>query len=345
MSLVTCITVTYGPTPSLVRTVESLVRHRADVDQDIVVVSQPDASGRRENVLPLLDRVTHLALADNIGFGPANGHAVERCDSEYVAFVNPDLVVTEGWAAPLIRALEDDRVAIAAPPLLGSEGELQEAGQAIFADGGTEAIGGARWPADRGSVMFSRDVDYASAACWMMRRETFVALGGFDARFAPAFFEDSDLSMTAWTHGLATRLVVDRPVIHHHEGADATRVALAEASRSTFEAKWADRLAEHPRRDAGRFDARRVRDHRASRRLALIFEGAADSEDLVDVARTAAAEAEANPRARVTLVVPRGDTVERLRRAHRSAGLEVLEVDAVRRADVSWATEVRDAGR
>jgi len=341
----TCITVTYGPTPSLARTVESLVRHRGDVSQDIVVVTQPDGAGRRENPDLLLDRVTHLALADNIGFGPANGHAVARCDSEYVAFVNPDLVVTEGWATPLIRALDDDRVAIAAPPLLGSEGEIQEAGQVIFADGGTEAIGGTHWPADRGSVMFSRDVDYASAACWMMRRETFVALGGFDPRFAPAYFEDSDLAMTAWSWGLVTRLVVDRPVVHRHEGAYADRVMLAEASRSRFEAKWADHLAEQPRRDAGCFDARRVRDHRASRRLALLFEAAADSEDLADVARAAAAEAEANPRDRVTLVVPRGDTVERLRRAHRSAGLEVLDVDTVRRTDVSWATEVRDAGR
>jgi len=345
LSLVTCITVAYGPTPTLPRLVESLGRHAGDVSPDIVVVTQPDPEGCREDVGHLADRARHIRLNENLGFGPANNLAVARCDSEFVAFVNPDLVVTEGWLSPLLRALADPAVAIVAPPLLDGEGRLAEAGQAIFSDGGTEAMGGSHWPDGYDSVMFGRDVDYASAACWVMRRDVFSSLGGFDASYAPAYFEDSDLAMTAYCRGLVSRLVVDRPVVHHHVAASEQRNSLARSSRARFEAKWADRLAEQPRRDAGRFDARRVRDHRASRRIALLFEGAADSEDLVDVASTAAAEAEANPRDRVTLVVPRGDTVGRLRRAHRAAGLEVIAVDTVRRADVSWATEMRSVGK
>jgi hypothetical protein len=37
--------------------------------------------------------------------------------------------------------------------------------------------------------------------------------------------------------------------------------------------------------------------------------------------------------------------VGRLRRQHRFSGLEIVDVEAVRRVDVSWATEVRTVGR
>ena len=345
MSLVTCITVAYGPTPTLPRLVESLERHAGDVSPDIVVVTQPDPEGCREDVGQLADRVRHIRLNENLGFGPANNLAVAECDSEFVAFVNPDLVVTEGWLSPLLRALEDPAVAIAAPPLLDGEGRLAEAGQAIFSDGGTEAMGGSHWPDGYDSVMFARDVDYASAACWVMRRDVFSSLGGFDARYAPAYFEDSDLAMTAWCRGLVSRLVVDRPVVHHHVATSEQRNSVARSSRAAFEQKWVEQLRRQPTRSTRGFDARIVRDHRAARRIACVFEGTMDSDRMARAAAEAGKEAAANPRDRVTLIVPRGATVGRLRREHRAGGLEVLSVESVRRADLSWATEVRSVGK
>ena len=37
-------------------------------------------------------------------------------------------------------------------------------------------------------------VDYCSAACLLLRRDTFLTIGGFDPVFEPAYFEDADLS-------------------------------------------------------------------------------------------------------------------------------------------------------
>ena len=70
-----------------------------------------------------------------------------------------------------------------------------------------------------------------------------------------------------------------------------------------------------------------------------------DSDRMARAAAEAGKEAAANPRDRVTLIVPRGATVGRLRREHRAGGLEVLSVESVRRADLSWATEVRSVGK
>lgn len=341
MALVSCIVVTYGRTPTLARTIESLVRH-ASCEQAIVVVTQPDDLGEREFIDSTWSSVEHVRLDENVGFGPANNLAVSQCDSEFVAFVNPDIVVTEGWQGPLLDALADPLVAIAVPPLLDADGYLAEAGQAIFSDGGTEAMGGERWPGGYDSVMFTRDVDYASAACWVMRRETFLSLGGFDDQYAPAYFEDSDLAMTAWMRGQVTRLVVDRPVVHHHEGASAARVALAEKSRATFEKKWSRELGDQPSRLRFPSQWRSVRDHRAKNRVAFVVRDNIAEPDLERIASDAAVAARRQPRDRVTLVAPQSPSLVRLRRVLRASGLEIVSSDAV--DDMTWATDVRGVG-
>lgn len=334
MAPVTAIIVTYGDTPTLRLAIEALVRHSSRELGRIIVVVQPDAGGVRADVPPSDFFIDIVVLDDNVGFGPANNLAVAMCDSEYVAFVNPDLIVTESWMTPLIGALDDPAVAIAAPPLLDGEGYLVEAGQAILSDGGTHALGGPRWPGEYHELMFSRDLDYASAACWLMRRSTFDQLGGFDSRYAPAYFEDSDLALTAWSQGLATRLVAERPVVHLHEGASPDRVALAERSRRLFQTKWAAQLEGQPSRGLLVESPRSVRDHRASKKVVVMVDGDSDTAVVERAATEAADLARTQPRDRITLVVPDSEIVARLRRQHRGAGLEIITSEYWRGDDV-----------
>jgi GT2 family glycosyltransferase len=339
MAPVTAIIVTYGASPTLRLTIEALVRHSSRELGRIMVVVQPDFGGALADVPTIDFQIDVVVLDDNIGFGPANNLAVSKCDTEYVAFVNPDLIVTEGWMTPLIHALDDPAVAIAAPPLLDGDGYLVEAGQAILSDGGTHALGGPRWSGEYHELMFSRDVDYASAACWLMRRSTFDELGGFDPRFAPAYFEDSDMALTAWSRGLATRLVAERPVVHHHEGASSDRVVLAERSRRSFEAKWAAQLGDQPSRRLISESPRTVRDHRASQKVVIMVDDGSDATVVERAASEAADLARTQPRDRITLVVPNSEIVARLRRQHRGAGLEIITAECWQGDDVE--TEVR----
>jgi GT2 family glycosyltransferase len=217
MPLVSCISVTYGPTPEIFSLLESVQRHAGDITFDMTVMAQPsDEGSMAEEISRRAPWVRVIALDSNIGFGPANNLAIDQAAGDFIALLNPDIVVTEGWLSPLLSALDDRAVFVAAPPLLSAEGRVDEAGQVMFADGGSDAIGGAQWPNDYEQMMFSRDVDYASAACWLMRRAVFLELGGFDPAYAPAYFEDPDLAFTARARGLVTRLVVDRPVVHTH---------------------------------------------------------------------------------------------------------------------------------
>jgi GT2 family glycosyltransferase len=260
-----------------------------------------------------------IAVDENLGFAAANNLAVAESSSEFVAFLNPDLELTEGWLPPLLAAFDDPAVAIAAPVLLHPEGHIDEAGQAVFSDSGSIAIGGRDWPGGPDSylsLMFDRDVDYASAACWVMRRSVFDELGGFATDYWPAYFEDNDLAQRARGAGYVTRLVTCRPVIHHHEGASAERVVIAERSRAVYERIWADELTRKPDRSLLDTDVRAVRDwHCASTTVEEV------TAEQVPVLAVRAAK---DPRNRYTAVLTDGSDPWPLQKRYRSSGLEFI---------------------
>ena len=259
------VSVTYGAAP-LVHALCASFRRHSPRDARLIVIAQPDDAGEceAERVAAMWPWVDVITPGENLGFAGANNLGVATAgDVEVIAFLNPDIELTEGWATPLLAALDDPQVGIAAPVLLTPEGDIDEAGQAVFSDGGSVAVGGPEWPGypqSYESVMIDRDVDYASAACWMMRRAVFDELGGFSDAYWPAYFEDNDLAQRARQAGYVTRLCTTRPVVHHRHGASAERVAIAERSRAVFERTWADLLPTKPDRALLTSDPNAVRD-------------------------------------------------------------------------------------
>ncbi len=92
-----------------------------------------------------------------------------------------------------------------------------------------------------------REVDYCSGACLAIPAELFRELGGFDARYAPAYYEDADL---AFAVRAARRKVYYQPAatIVHFEGQTSGTDETAGVkrhqvvNRGTFAAKWAEAL-------------------------------------------------------------------------------------------------------
>eukprot|EP00955_Chlamydomonas_euryale_P005286 56430-Chlamydomonas_euryale.AAC.1 len=87
-----------------------------------------------------------------------------------------------------------------------------QAGGIVFSDG--NAANYARYAAPSHANLYARRVDYISAACLLMRRETYFQLGGFDPRYERGYYEDTDLAMAVAN---ASRFVVYQPaaVVYH----------------------------------------------------------------------------------------------------------------------------------
>jgi glycosyltransferase involved in cell wall biosynthesis len=126
--------------------------------------------------------------------------------------------------------------------LLFADGRLQEAGGILWRDASGWNFGRADDP-DRPAYNYRKEVDYVSGACLVVRRELWEELGGFDERFAPAYYEDADLCFAARAAGYR---VVYQPAarVFHFEGLsngtdlDAGVKQHQVTNQSVFAEKW-----------------------------------------------------------------------------------------------------------
>lgn len=209
------ITVTFGTGPVVIDALRALVDSMADDDRsyEIIVVDNehPHASRRARNELALSTAgVTVVFPGCNLGFAGGCELGALHATGRVLGFLNPDLAVRPGWLGPLLDEL-DRGASVVAPVFLDPDGTVQEAGHVLYADGSTASI---TTPTTLGGDD-DRTPDYASAACWLMRRDEHERLGGFDAAFHPAYYEDVEFALRAAQLGNGLRVVTDVPVVHH----------------------------------------------------------------------------------------------------------------------------------
>lgn len=79
-------------------------------------------------------------------------------------------------------------------------GYLQEAGGIVWKDGRAWNFGNGEM-LNAAGYNYVRDVDYISGAAVMIRTNLWNEIGGFDERFAPAYYEDTDLAIEVRKRG------------------------------------------------------------------------------------------------------------------------------------------------
>lgn len=179
----------------------------------------------------------------NSGFLLNCNNAATRARGRYLVFLNNDTVVTGGWLSSLVRLMDADAtIAVAGSKLIYPDGQLQEAGGIVWKDGSAWNYGRGKNP-DAPEFNYVKEADYISGASILVRKSFWEEVGGFDARYAPAYCEDSDLAFEARARGYR---VVYQPasVVVHYEGRShgtdvgaGTKAYQIENARKFFD-KW-----------------------------------------------------------------------------------------------------------
>jgi hypothetical protein len=131
---------------------------------------------------------------------------------------------------------------------LEPDGRLQEAGALVSQDGRGVLYGNGDDPT-RLRYRFRRAVDYGSGACFLMWRDAFLTVGGFDPAYGLAYYEDADLALR-WRS--ADRYVVYEPrsrVVHVRNGSAPASGQLADlkaANQAEFRLHFAEVLSRRP---------------------------------------------------------------------------------------------------
>lgn len=241
----------YGKLDFSLACLRSLVACGLPEGTEVIVVddASPDDSG---TVLPGIPGLRYHRNTQNLGFvGSCNaGAALAR--GEFLVFLNNDTTLSPGWLEALLRTFDTHPdTGLAGAQLVYPDGRLQESGGIVFADGSGWNYGRFEDPRHP-AYTFVREVDYCSGAAIALPRVLFEQLGGFDARYAPAYYEDTDLAMKVRETGLKVR-VQPASVVIHHEGITAGTdtgsgvKAFQLRNQQRFLERWRDTLARrHP---------------------------------------------------------------------------------------------------
>ena len=243
---VTVVMVTYNRW-DLTRQALTLLADVTEPRYEVVIVDNASVDGTA-NELSRIDGAQVLRNARNLGFGPANNQGAAMARGRHLLLLNSDAWVRPGWLEPLLEVADADAgVAAVASKLLYPDGRLQEAGSILWRDARVRNYGDGDVP-NRPEYLFRRTVDYASAACLLVRRSAFVGVGGFDPRFAPMYCEDVDLCLALAKH--RGRVVYQpRSVVEHVRGASGSggvKAARIERNRRLLRARWRRLLDRRP---------------------------------------------------------------------------------------------------
>jgi GT2 family glycosyltransferase len=188
----------------------------------------------------------------NCGFTETCNVGAAAATGDILVFLNDDTLPQLGWLSALLRTFRDNPNAGAVGgKLLYPDGSIQEAGNVVFRDGSAANYGKGDYRSDDPLYTYVREVDYCSAALLATPRALFAEIGGFDIRYRPAYYEDTDYCFAVRDHGYSVLYQPESVVIHTEGATGGTDLSSGVkkyqvVNQSKFMKKWRQKLSQQP---------------------------------------------------------------------------------------------------
>ena len=193
----------------------------AEPDGTQLVIVDNASTDRTGALLGRIDGATILRNVDNRHFLRAMNQGAAAVQAPVMLLLNNDAQLLPGSLAAALRTLRSspDTGAVGGRIIL-PDGTLQEAGSIIWQNGACAGYGRGADPAAP-EYGFRRDVDFCSGAFLLTWTSLWQMLGGFDERYAPAYYEEVDYCVRLWKAGF--RVVFDpaASIVHFEFGSSA----------------------------------------------------------------------------------------------------------------------------
>lgn len=192
----------------------SIAAHPPRATIEVIVIDDASTDDT-PRLLAQVQGIRYVRNESNLGFLRSVNRGAGTARGRYINLLNNDTQVQPGWLDALLDVFRDEpATGIAGSKLIYPSGHLQEAGAALKRDGRVDLIGLNQHPA-LPAYNRRRRVDHCSGASILIEKALFDRLDGLDEAYAPAYYEDCDLSLRVRALG---REVVYEPgsvVVHH----------------------------------------------------------------------------------------------------------------------------------
>lgn len=203
--LVSVIVLNYRCPEATVRCVQHLLRQSVASDMEILVVdnhSGDDSIGVFRNRFREFPSVRIIEAPKNLGFGGGCNLGARAARGQYLLINNPDKLLEDSGIRKLVEKMEnDDAIGMIGPALVHADGTVRSSARAFPRPVDVVAKrsmlskifpGSLDRYLQRKAPSVERPVDWVVGGCFLIRRDFFLSLDGFDERFF-LFFEDIDL--------------------------------------------------------------------------------------------------------------------------------------------------------
>lgn len=157
--------------------------------------------------------------AGPFNFSAINNRAVAAASGDLVCLLNNDVEALDGtWLTAMVRHAVCPDVGAVGAMLLYPDGTIQHAGVALGIGGAAGHVYRGIDPAAQGNGAChrtTRRVSIVTAACLVVRRETYLRAGGLDEQAFAVAFNDVDFCLRLDRSGLRNIYVAEARLIHH----------------------------------------------------------------------------------------------------------------------------------
>jgi GT2 family glycosyltransferase len=188
---------------------------------EIVMGDNASTDGSVEYVRTNYPGISIIENDKNYGFTGGYNKVLERVEADYFILLNSDVEVSAGWIKPVIDLMESDPLIAAAAPKIMSFAQKDHFEHAGAAGGFIDRFG---YPfcqgrifyeieTDKGQYNQSKEVFWATGAALFVKKQHWVASGGFDDRFF-AHMEEIDLCWRLKNMGYKVMYCAGSEVFH-----------------------------------------------------------------------------------------------------------------------------------
>jgi N-acetylglucosaminyl-diphospho-decaprenol L-rhamnosyltransferase len=228
---VSIVIVNYNTGAYLARCLASLADGCDGLAWDAAVVDNGSTDGSERAADGLSKQIRLTRTRRNLGFARAANVGARQTSAPHILLLNPDCRLSPGSVTPLLTELARHRECQVVAPLVVDEGGTPQGnarGNPTMMTGllGRTSLIRRLFPrlsgvtrnvvsVGAGHAEDSREVDWVSGACCLVRRSAFEAVGGFDERYF-LYWEDADFCRRLRLAGGTIRFRPDRraPVVH-----------------------------------------------------------------------------------------------------------------------------------
>ncbi len=198
-----------------------------------IVVDNASTDGSADNLEAISQSLTMIRNQENKGFAYACNQGAGVGQSEYILFLNPDIKLFPGSLVKALGFLDqqgNERVGILGIQLISVDGVIQRnvarfpTPKSLFYQMlGLDRIWPHRFPSHfmiDWDHRESRQVDQVTGAFFLVRRQLFEELNGFDDRFF-MYYEDMDFAYRAKQSGWSSFYLADAQAFHFGGGSSS----------------------------------------------------------------------------------------------------------------------------